>query len=80
MDIEFLTSFFMWCSIINGSLMLFITLVMGLIPELAYKTQKAWLDVSQETYNTIMYGFLAIFKILFIFLNLAPYIALRIIG
>ena len=79
MDIQTLTTFFMWCSIINGVLILwFIIFVTS--PDFIYRTQTKWFPVPRETFNVAMYSFYGLFKLLFIFLNLVPYIALRIIG
>lgn len=80
MDIQTLTTFFMWCSIINGALLaLWVTIQMA-APDLVYRTQSFWFPIPRETFNVIFYSFLGLFKLLFLIFNLVPYIALLIIG
>ncbi|MDH3584066.1 MAG: hypothetical protein OER86_07615 [Phycisphaerae bacterium] len=80
MDIETITAFFMWCTIINGGLMIFWTLWVSFAPGLVYRTQSRWFPISRETFDMAIYAFLGVFKIFFIIFNLVPYLALLIIG
>jgi hypothetical protein len=80
MNIQQLTDFFMWCSIINGSILLFWTFWLMFAPGLVYKIQSYFFPISRESFNILMYGFLGAFKLAFIMLNLVPYIALVILG
>ncbi len=75
-----LTQFFMWCTIINGGLLIFWTIIFIGAPNLVYRTQKIWFPISRETFNLVMYAFLGLFKILFLIFNVVPYVALLIIG
>lgn len=80
MDIQTLTSFFMWCTIINGGLLLFSTLVMVIMPNFVYKVQSLWFPIPRQTFDVVIYSFLGLFKVLFIVFNIAPYAALLIIA
>jgi len=80
MDIQTLTTFFMWCTIINGIILTFWTLAFMFAPDLTYRTQSKWFPIPQETFNVVIYSFLGLFKILFLVFNIVPYIALLIIG
>lgn len=80
MDIQALTQFFMWCTILNGSLLLLWTTMCILAPDLVYRMQIKWFPIPRETYNVIIYSFLGLFKIIFLIFNLVPYLALLIIG
>jgi hypothetical protein len=80
MDIQTLTSFFMWCTIINGGLLLLWTLAHMTVPDLVYRTQKTFFPVSQDTFTVVFYSFLGFFKIIFLVFNLVPYLVLLIIG
>ncbi len=80
MDMQTLTTFFMWCTIINGVLFFLATTLFLLAPDLVYRTQKIWFPIPRDTYNVVIYSFLGLFKIVFLFFNLVPYIALLIIG
>ena len=71
---------FMWMSIINGGLLILWTILWMLIPDLVYKTQAKFFPIERDTFNKLFYGFIGLFKILFLFFNLIPFIALLIIG
>jgi len=76
MDIQTLTTFFMWTTLINGSLLLLWTTMLLFAPNLTYRTQSKWFPISRETFNVLTYLFLGLFKIFFLFFNLVPYLAL----
>ena len=80
MDIQTLTSFFMWMTIINGGLLLYWMMFCVFAPDLVYRMQSWWFPLPRETYNTVIYAFLGGFKALFIVFNLVPYLALLIVG
>ncbi|MCB1325345.1 MAG: hypothetical protein H7A21_07715 [Spirochaetales bacterium] len=75
-----LVNFLKWCTILNGSLLVFWTLCILAVPDLVYRTQSRFLPLSRETYNVAMYAFLGAFKILFLFLNAVPFIVLLILA
>jgi len=80
MDIETLTSFFMWCTIINLCVYLVWIAFLILLPGFVYNIQSKFFPISRETFNTVVYSFLGAFKLLFLLFNVTPYVALRIIG
>ncbi len=80
MDIQTLTTFFMWCTIINGSLLVLWTTICILAPDLVYRTQSKWFPIPRETFNVVMYSSLGFFKIVFLVFNVVPYVALLIVG
>ena len=79
MDIQTLTSFFGWCTLINGVLFAFVAFFMMLAPNFVYKIQSTFFPIDRNYFNKVIYAFLAAWKILFIFFNLVPYIALKLI-
>ena len=79
-DVQTLTSFFMWCTILNGGLLILLVLLFKSAPDLIYRTQKFWCPLSRETFDVVLYGYLGIFKIFFLMFNAVPYVALLIIG
>ena len=79
MDIQTLTSFFMWCTIINFGLLLFVVLIYFLAPNLVYRLQSYWVPISRETFDTIFYSSIVFFKVLVLVFNVVPWIALVII-
>lgn len=79
MDVQTLTSFFMWCTIINGGMLIFVGLMFLLIPDFIYRLHTHWFEMSREAFNVVIYSTLGFFKIIFIFFNLVPWIVLLII-
>ena len=80
MDIQTLTSFFMWCSIINIGFLIFLALVYMLVPNLAYQLQSKFIPISRETFDIVFYSFIGFFKVIVLVFNVVPWIALLIIG
>ena len=80
MDLQTLTTFFMWCTIINGGLLILWAAFLMAAPDLVYRTQSMWFPISRETFNVVIYSFLGLFKIFFLVFNVVPYLALLIIG
>jgi len=80
MTIQKLTAFFKWCSIINGSLLLLSTLMMVFATDFIFDLQSLMFEISFTEFNTLWYSLLGLYEILFYIFNLAPYIALKIIG
>lgn len=80
MDIETLTQFFMWCTILNGGLLVLWTSMLMAAPDLVYRTQSKWFPIPRATFDVVIYSFLGLFKIFFLFFNVMPYVALLIVG
>lgn len=80
MDMQTLTTFFMWCTVINGGLLIMWVLAQMAIPKLVYKTQVAFFPMPREKFNMVFYLFIGIFKIFFIVFNVVPMVVLMIMG
>jgi hypothetical protein len=80
MDMPTLTMFFMWCTIINGGILMLWTMFFVFAPDFVYRIQSKWFPIRRETYNVVVYAFLGAFKIVFIVFNIVPYVTLLIIG
>ncbi len=80
MDMQTLTAFFMWCTIINGSILILWAVFITLAPDLVYRTQSKWFPIPRETFNVVIYSFLGFVKVIFLFFNVVPYVALLIVG
>ena len=80
MDIQTLTTFFMWCTIINGGLLILWVLAQIAMPNMLYRTQVAFFPMPKEKFNQVFYLFLGIYKIFFIVFNAIPLVALLIMG
>lgn len=80
MDIHTLTSFFMWCTIINAGFLVILALFFMTAPELVYRLQTKWFSISREHFDLVFYAFLAVYKVFFLIFNLVPWLVLLIIG
>ena len=80
MDVQTLTTFFMWCTLINGGILILWTVLLAFAPDLVYRTQRKWFPIPRETFNVVIYSFIGLFKIFFLVFNVVPYVALLIIG
>jgi len=80
MDIETLTRFFMWCTIMNGAMLVLSTTMLMLAPGLVYRIHGKWFAISREAFNVAIYSFIGLFKIIFLIFNVVPYVALLIVG
>ena len=80
MDIQTLTTFFMWCTILNAGVFIYWAVICIAAPDFIYKIQSKWFSLSRETFNVVVYSFLGLFKIVFVVFSLVPYVALLIIG
>ena len=80
MNIELLTAFFMWCSIINFTLMMLIFILIIAAADWAHKIHSRWFNISKPSFDLILYCFLGIYKLLVIIFCIVPWIVLCIIG
>ena len=80
MDIQTVREFFMWCTIINGGLLIVSFLMCASAGGLIYQMHSKCFPMSREAFNVAIYSFLGVYKMLFLALNLVPYLALVIVG
>jgi hypothetical protein len=79
MDIQKLKTFFMWCTIINGALLVVSIMIFVSAPDFMYSMQSQLFPMPRETFNVVLYSFLGLFKIFFLVFNAVPYGALLIV-
>ena len=80
MDIQTLTSFFMWCTIINGGMLVLSALIFLFASNFVYRLHSKWFSFSRESFDLVFYAFFGGFKVIFIVFNVVPWIVLVIIG
>jgi len=80
MDIQTLTTFFMWCTILNGGLLIFSFLICALAGDWVYRMHSKWYPIPRDAFNIVIYSFIGVFKIFILMFNLIPYVALVIVG
>lgn len=79
MDVQTLTTFFMWCTIINASLLIFWALMCFAALDFVRRMHSKWFPMPRETFSVVMYSLLGFYKIIVIVFNIVPYVALQII-
>ena len=80
MDIQTLTTFFMWCTIINLGLLTLCSLGCIFLADFSYRMNNRFFSISREAFNIVICSFIGLFKIFVIVFSVVPYIALLIIG
>ena len=80
MDFQNIKTFFMWCTVINGGLLI-ISVITGIVGlDFVYSIHGRLFQISRETFNMAYYFFIGLYKIVWLVFNSVPYIALLIIG
>ena len=80
MDIELLTNFFMWCSIVNISLLVLSFLLWLVASDRIYALHGTWFPMPRQTLNVIFYCLLGLYKIIVFVFNIVPWVVLEIIA
>lgn len=75
-----LTSFFAWSTIINYVVLMVWLLIFTIGQNWMYSIHRDWFKLNESQFNIAQYIGMAILKIFILVFNLAPYVALRIIG
>ncbi len=79
MDMRKLETSLMWWTIINGVLLVLGTAAVVFAPDLGFRLQAEWFRIPRETLHTHIYLILGLYKLLWLFFNVAPYAALKIV-
>jgi len=79
MVLEQLTEFFKWMTIINVGLMTLSTILIIALKGVIYKMHGKMFSISKEFISGACYGYLGVYKILIIVLNIVPFVSLLII-
>ena len=80
MTVDWLSQVLGWCTIINLILLLLWFGFFALAHDWMYRLHTTWFTLSTERFDAIHYAGMALFKLLVMIFNLAPYLALRIVG
>ena len=79
-NIDILATFFGWCSVINIAVLLFSTLLIVVLKESVSKMHAKLFGLEQSRIAEIYFRYLGHYKIAILVLNLAPYIALKMMS
>ncbi|MCK5115517.1 MAG: hypothetical protein KAR44_02890 [Candidatus Aegiribacteria sp.] len=80
MDIATLRTFFMWCTILNGGMLVISSLGLTFAGNLIYRVHNRWFKMSREAFNIVVYSFIGFYKIILMVFCLVPYVVLVIMG
>ncbi len=80
MTFETIRAVFAWCTVINMGLLLWWVVFIFLAHDWTYRCHCKWFKLSEESFDAIHYGGMAIFKLGIFMFNLVPYLAMRIAG
>ncbi len=79
MNVETLTAFLGWCTLINFGLLLYWALFIIFAHDWTYRMHSRWFKLSTEKFDSLHYSLMGFFKMGVIIFNLVPYLALRIV-
>ena len=79
MDLNTLRSFFMACTVLNATLLILSSLVLMTAGDWIYRLHERWFPMSRQTFITVIYAFLGLYKLIIIAFNLVPWIALELL-
>jgi hypothetical protein len=80
MNVETARDFLLWCLVINYGILLWWFLAFRLAHAWMFRLHSRWFNLSEERFDAIHYAGMAVYKVGVLLFNLAPYIALVIIG
>jgi hypothetical protein len=80
MTLELIRAALGWCTIINWVFLLWWWLLLVFAHDLTYRMHSRWFKMTPEEFDAVHYKGMAYYKSAVILLNLAPYLALRIVG
>jgi len=80
MNIEFLRTYLLWCTIVNAVLLASGFLLVASAGDFVYRMHTRWFPMPRETFNATIYAMLGIYKVIFLVFNAVPCIALFVIA
>ncbi len=80
MNIETTRSVLLWCLGINYGILIVWFVAFTLAHDSMYRLHARWFRISVEQFDTVNYTGMAVYKIGVLLLNLAPYLALRMVS
>lgn len=80
MELEALRAFLGWCTLFNFGILIYWYIMVISARDWVYRLHSRWFPISREAFNTAMYCFIGSMKLLVLFFNLIPYLALRMLG
>jgi len=79
MDFQKVKTFFMWCTILNGCLLVFSLMIAITGLDFVYSVHGKLFQIPRESLNETYYLLLGFYKSVWFLFNVVPYVALMII-
>lgn len=79
MNIAQLTDFLLYCTLINYVILLIWFFAFTFAKSWMKKLHRQWFNLSDQNFDAIHYSAMAVYKIGILLLNLAPFIALKLL-
>lgn len=79
MDLQILSRFFMWCTLINAGLLILSFLFWFLAADLMFKLCGHWFQFPRESFSLLYLSLLGLFKLLIVIFNAVPWLVLEFI-
>ena len=80
MSVDVVRNFFLWCTVINYLVLVVWFLLVAFPHQWIYRLWGKWFRLTAEQFDTINFAGIAFYKVSILLFNLAPYVALRIVG
>jgi hypothetical protein len=80
MDLSTLRDVLVWSLIVNYAILLVWFVMFSLAHDAVYRLHTRWFRLSRESFDALNYGGMAVYKIGVLLLNVAPLVALLIVG
>lgn len=80
MSIDVVRSFFLWCAVINYFVLMVWFLLLVFPHQWLYRLWGKWFPLTAAQFDLINFSGIALYKLGILLFNLAPYVALRIVG
>jgi hypothetical protein len=78
-SIDLVRDFFFWCAVVNYAVLLLWFFAFVFAHDWLYRLHARWFQLSVTQFDAIHYSGMALYKISTLVLNVAPYIAVRVI-
>lgn len=79
MSLETLRAFFFWGAAINLGVLLLSTLGLVFARNWVWRLQSRWFPLREDHFNALVYGYLAVYKIVLIAFFIVPWVALTLL-
>jgi hypothetical protein len=80
MTVEIVRKVLAWCTVMNIGLLVWWFIFIVLAHDWTYRLHSKWFKISVETFDSIHYAGMALFKMGTLLFILIPYFALHIVG